>query len=152
LDKKLLQASLEQKGKQLTNDILYQIKNNEMIEDVVKKLLTQTTRNASLNKEIIQESIRNLRNTKENNVWEEFELRFKNVHEEFYNNLQQRYPDLTAFERRLCAFLRLNMTSKEISAITAQNPKSIDVARARLRKKIGITNEGIGLVEFLNTI
>ena len=152
LDKKLLQASLEQKGKQLTNDILYQIKNNEMIEDVVKKLLTQTTRNASLNKEIIQESIRNLRNTKENNVWEEFELRFKNVHEEFYNNLQQRYPDLTAHERRLCAFLRLNMTSKEISAITAQNPKSIDVARARLRKKIGITNEDIGLVEFLSTI
>jgi hypothetical protein len=123
-----------------------------MIEDVVKKLLTQTTRNASLNKEIIQESIRNLRNTKENNVWEEFELRFKNVHEEFYYNLQQCYPDLTTFERRLCAFLRLNMTSKEISAITAQNPKSIDVARARLRKKIGITNEGIGLVEFLNTI
>lgn len=152
LDKKLLQASLEQKEKQLTNDILYQIKNNEMIEDVVKKLLTQTTRNASMNKEIIQESIRNLRNTKENNVWEEFELRFKNVHEEFYNNLQQRYPDLTAHERRLCAFLRLNMTSKEISAITAQNPKSIDVARARLRKKIGITNEDIGLVEFLSTI
>jgi tetratricopeptide (TPR) repeat protein len=152
LDKKLLQASLEQKEKQLTNDILYQIKNNEMIEDVVKKLLTQTTRNASMNKEIIQESIRNLRNTKENNVWEEFELRFKNVHEEFYNNLQQRYPDLTAHERRLCAFLRLNMTSKEISAITAQNPKSIDVARARLRKKIGITNEDIGLVEFLSNI
>jgi tetratricopeptide (TPR) repeat protein len=152
LDKKLLQASLEQKEKQLTNDILYQIKNNEMIEDVVKKLLTQTSRDASMNKEIIQESIRNLRNTKENNVWEEFELRFKNVHEEFYNNLQQRYPDLTAHERRLCAFLRLNMTSKEISAITAQNPKSIDVARARLRKKIGITNEDIGLVEFLSTI
>ena len=152
LDKKLLQASLEQKEKQLTNDILYQIKNNEMIEDVVKKLLTQTSIDASMNKEIIQESIRNLRNTKENNVWEEFELRFKNVHEEFYNNLQQRYPDLTAHERRLCAFLRLNMTSKEISAITAQNPKSIDVARARLRKKIGITNENIGLVEFLNTI
>jgi hypothetical protein len=44
------------------------------------------------------------------------------------------------------------MTSKEISAITAQNPKSIDVARARLRKKIGITNEDIGLVEFLSNI
>lgn len=152
LDNKLLQSTLEQKEKQLTYDILNQIKSNEMIEDVVKKLLTQTTSSASLNKEIIQESIRNLKNTKENNVWEEFELRFKNVHEEFYNNLQLRFPDLTALERRLCAFLRLNMSSKEISAITFQNPKSIDVARARLRKKIGIANEDIGLVEFLNSI
>jgi DNA-binding CsgD family transcriptional regulator len=53
---------------------------------------------------------------------------------------------------RLGAFLRLNMTTKEIAAITGQMPRSIDVARTRLRKKLNLTNEDVGLVEFLSSI
>lgn len=60
----------------------------------------------------------------------------------FYKRLLADYPDLTKNELRLCAFLRLNLSSKEISSITQQTPHSITVARSRVRKKIGLeTNE-----------
>jgi DNA-binding NarL/FixJ family response regulator len=152
LEKKLLETFLEDKEKQLANDVLYQIKKNEIIKEVVSKLLHQTKQSTGINKEVVKEAIINLGRTTEENVWSEFEIRFKKVHSNFYDNLQLKFPDLTRNERRLCAFLRLNMSSKEISAISGQSSKTIDVARYRLRKKLGIANDEKGLIAFLNNI
>jgi hypothetical protein len=85
-------------------------------------------------------------------LWKEFECRFQQVHEQFYKTLTERFPDLTPSERRLCAFLKLNMTTKEISAMTRQNAKSIDVARTRLRKKLNLTGTDQNLITFLVTL
>ena len=152
LEKKLLETSLEDKEKQLANDVLYQIKKNEIIEEVVSKLLHQTKQSTGINKEVVKDAIKDLGRTTEENVWSEFEIRFKKVHANFYDNLQLKFPDLTRNERRLCAFLRLNMSSKEISAISGQSSKTIDVARYRLRKKLGIANDEKGLIAFLNNV
>ena len=73
--------------------------------------------------------------------WEEFEIRFQEVHTDFYSNLRKSYPELSNNEIRLCAFLKLNMTTKEIAAITYQSLNSIKVARYRLRKKLGLSKE-----------
>ncbi len=152
LEKKLLETSLGDKEKQLANDVLNQIQKNEIIKEVVSKLLHQTKQATGINKEVVKEAIKDLGRTTEENVWSEFEIRFKKVHANFYDNLQLKFPDLTRNERRLCAFLRLNMSSKEISAISGQSPKTIDVARYRLRKKLGIANDEKGLIAFLNNI
>jgi DNA-binding CsgD family transcriptional regulator len=61
-------------------------------------------------------------------------------------------PELSLNERRLCAFLRLNMTTKEIASITGQSPRSIEVARTRLRKKLNLTNSDTSLTDFLSHI
>jgi DNA-binding CsgD family transcriptional regulator len=63
-----------------------------------------------------------------------------------------KYPDLTQSELKLCAFLRLNMSTKEISELTGQRILTIDHARYRLRKKLGISNSEINLVTFLSQI
>jgi DNA-binding CsgD family transcriptional regulator len=75
------------------------------------------------------------------NIWVEFEKRFNDVHVDFYHSLSISHPDLTGNERKLCAFLKLDMSSKEIATITFQNAKSIDMARYRLRKKLGLEGE-----------
>jgi len=77
----------------------------------------------------------------DNTVWGEFEVRFQQVHQDFYEKLREKYPDLTPNEIKICAFLKLNMTTKDISAITFQTVKSIQVARNRLRKKMGISRD-----------
>jgi len=81
-------------------------------------------------------------------VWKEFEIRFQNVHSDFYKNLVNNFPDLTANELRLCAFLKLNLNTKEISSLTNQSVNSIDVARSRLRQKFGLTKKD-NLTSFL---
>jgi DNA-binding CsgD family transcriptional regulator len=77
----------------------------------------------------------------DNTVWAEFEMRFQQVHQDFYRKLHETYPDLTPNEIKICAFLKLNMTTKDISAITFQSVKSIQIARTRLRKRMGIERD-----------
>ena len=84
--------------------------------------------------------------------WKDFEIRFKEVHSEFYDKLQQKYPTLTNNERRLCIFLKLNMNTKEISSLTFQSVNSINAARTRLRKKLSITGEEVSLTGFIQSI
>ena len=66
-----------------------------------------------------------------------------------YRNLNEKFPNLTENEKKLCALLRLDMNTKDIASITRQNPSSIEVARTRLRKKLNISNTDISLNNFL---
>jgi len=59
----------------------------------------------------------------------------------FYKELHKAHPDLTPNEIKICAFIRLNMSTKEISAITHQTVKTINMARFRLRKKLNIDRD-----------
>jgi len=73
------------------------------------------------------------------------------VHNKFYNTLNSKFPDLTPNELKLCAFLRLNMSTKEIAAITYQSYNSLSTARYRLRKKLGL-DEHTNLITYLNQL
>jgi tetratricopeptide (TPR) repeat protein len=85
------------------------------------------------------------------NAWKEFEIQFNEVHPEFQTRLLEKFPDLTPAERRLCAFLRLNMNTREVASITGQTFKSIEVARTRIRKKLGISHES-NLANFITSL
>ncbi len=93
----------------------------------------------------IQTSLANLRCTLANNIadtnWKEFNNHFIEVHPDFYQNLYIIHIDLIPAELRLCALLRLNLSSKDISAIIHSKPDSIKVARNRLRKKLHLSEE-----------
>ena len=69
---------------------------------------------------------------------------------ELMKNLSASFPNLSMNERRLCALLSLNMSTKEISDITKQSLHSINVSRYRLRKKLGINNSDISIHKFLD--
>ena len=71
----------------------------------------------------------------------DFELYFKKLYTGFHETLQKKYPDLTSNEIRLCALLKLEMNTKEISSITFQSIRAIETARLRLRKKLGIPRD-----------
>lgn len=82
-------------------------------------------------------------------LWQELELNFEKINEEFYKNIITRFPDLTPNERKLCAYLRLNLSTKDICAITSQTLRSIEIARTRLRDKLGLKNSETDLNSFL---
>ena len=91
-----------------------------------------------------------LQKTPQDEIWEEFEVRFKQVYSTFYEKLRIDFPDLTPSELKLCALLRLNLSTKEICELSGQRPSSLDVARYRLRKKLGLSNSPVNLVTFLS--
>lgn len=152
LEKERLEKELEVKNKELTTNVIYQIKKNELLNEIAQNLIKHSSKFSKENQSLINSIISDLEKSKQDNTWEEFEIRFHQVHNEFYDKLNSLHPDLSLNERRLCAFLKLDMSTKEISSITGQSPRSIDVARTRLRKKLELTNSDSSLTDYLMSI
>jgi len=141
MEKQNLEMELEFRNKELSTHVMYLFKKNEFISSIISKLLAAKSKDNSENNVWIMEILREMQSNVDNTVWEEFERRFQQVHEDFYEKLRLKYSDLTPNEIKICAFMKLNMTTKDISAITFQSVKSIQVARNRMRKKMGITRD-----------
>jgi hypothetical protein len=153
LEQQKLKNELEFKNKEMATNVMALMKKNEMLSDITSQLIKIEEQAA---KEETKSSIRRvaleIENSTQGKIWEEFEMRFKQVHSEFYDKLNQRFPDLSPNEQRLCAFLKLNLSTKEISSITGQNARAIEMARFRLRKKLGISTQEVNLVTFISQI
>lgn len=150
IKRKELENEIDSKNKELTSNVMSLMRKNEILSEIAEKLLK--VRDDAVKddtKLAIQRIATELEQSTDKEIWEEFEVRFQQVHSEFYNKLLEKHPDLSPSEQRLCAFLRLNMTTKEISELTGQRTNSLEIARARLRKKLGITNTKENLISFL---
>jgi tetratricopeptide (TPR) repeat protein len=153
LEKEKIQSELNIKNRELTVNLLALIKKNEMLSDISNKLVQlELNAKGSETKETITKISQDLRNRTDDKMLNEFSMRFQEVHAGFYEKLLKSYPDLTQNELKLCAFLRLNMSTKDISELTGQQLASIDHARYRLRKKLNLSNSETNLVTFLSQI
>jgi tetratricopeptide (TPR) repeat protein len=137
---------LEIKNKELTYNAMCIVSNNETISRMIEKM--EAALNTDKSSGDIEQVLHNIRGMELDHTWKEFEVRFTQVHKEFYDKLNNEFPDLTPNEKKLCAFLRLNMTTKDIASITHQSVHSINVARTRLRKKLNLANSEENLVNF----
>ncbi len=70
-----------------------------------------------------------------------FEINFDKSHQEFYEKLSKNYPNLTSKDLRLCAYLKMNLSSKEIAPLLGISSQSVDVSRHRLRKKLNLDSK-----------
>lgn len=150
LEKELLTTELEVRDKQLATEVMHRIQNTSLVKDMVQRLMVVHSKTSKETRDEISKVVRGLEQTIEDRAWEDFELRFQQLHVDFYDRLQAYCPTLTTNERRLCAFIKLNMNTKEISALTGQSNNSITVARTRLRKKLGLNNTDVALVSFIS--
>lgn len=149
LEKENLEKDIKIKDKELTTSTMNLMQKNELIDDISDKLLKLKSSLDLESQHAIQRVVTDLQSNLRPELLKEFEFRFQQVHEEFFDILNARFPNLSPSERKLCAFLKLGMTTKEISAITYQNIKAIEIARTRLRKKLNLTNQDQNLVTFL---
>ena len=101
---------------------------------------------------IINELENILEEAKKDNIevlWPETEVTFEKINKSFFDNLYKKHPKLTKNEKKITALLRMNMSSREISRITHQNIRSVEMARTRLRKKLNLKRSD-NLVAFLS--
>ena len=83
--------------------------------------------------------------------WDVFKLYFEDVNKKFYQKLNEINPDLTTNDHRLCALIKLNMTSKEMASVLNVAPNSIKSSRYRLKKKLGLDVDA-NLEEFVRCL
>lgn len=146
----LLQEQVESKNRELASKALEVLRINETISSIIQRL-EEINSHGSEKSEYsasIREIAGELENHSRKNTWKEFDKIFKNIHNDFYENLLKEAPGLTASEIKVAALLRLNLSTKEIASISFKTEEGVKSARYRLRKKIGLSAED-NLVPFL---
>lgn len=137
LEEEQLKQKLEFNAKTLTANTLNLIQKNEILEKIKTK--AEEIKKASATD--LPAKINNLMHTVNfalniDKDWENFKLHFEQVHNNFFDNLKAKYPDLNSNDLKLCSLLKLNLDTKEIATIMDISPESVKVARSRLRKKL----------------
>ena len=117
-----------------------QLKNKQLEEEALARELD--LRNRELTAKSLIET--------KGKVYKDFDYYFTQTHPDFYKNLYRDFPDLTPYETHLCAYIKLNLDTKEIAEICGIAPASVKMARHRLRKSLGITDSETDLTKFLS--
>ncbi len=136
-----LEKEIETKDKEQKKIALNIIRKNEILSDLkesIEKLKSKSEgslKYSDLNSLKVS-IIENLNIDKERKSFEKY---IKEINSNFYQNLKKNYPNLTENEKKLCSLLRLKLSSKEIASILNISPKSVEVSRYRLRKKMNFT-------------
>lgn len=83
--------------------------------------------------------------------WEQFKMHFEEVHSDFFKRLRNNYVELTPKDLKLCAYLRMNLSTKEIAPLMSISVRGVEISRYRLRKKLGLEKDA-NLIEFMLNI
>lgn len=145
-----VEKDIELINRELVEKILKITEKNELINSTVALLDDFSDTLTKKQKAELENITRDLRIKGNKNQWEEFYGYFSEVYSQFYEKLEKEFPNLTLNEKRLCALLKLNMTTKDMAEITNLNVKSIEVARTRLRKTLNLTHSNLTLQEFFS--
>lgn len=152
LNRDIQQLNMEKLNRELASQALNIVRINERNTKLIKTLKSKLPNFIPENQKVISGIIDDFEKDKNELGWKEFEMRFSSVHSEFYKKLSEINPNLTLNEKRLCAFLLLDMTTKEISSVTGQTIRAIEQGRIRLRKQLGLTNLSVSLTSFLRNL
>ena len=134
-EKHILEVQIQAKASEVAGKSLSIAKQSEMIESIQKAL--ETENDMSNLKSSIKKSIKI--NAINKNEWQSFEKNLLQSNEEFVQRLTKKYPVLTSKDIKLCIYLRMNLSSKEIAPLMNISFRGVELHRYRLRKKIGLT-------------
>ena len=143
LQNEQLEKEMAGKSKELAVSTMSLIKKNEFLSSIKEKLKESE---ASSQVESVIKTIDKDISDKDN--WKFFKEAFSNADKDFFKKIKAKHPELTSNDLKLCAYLRLNLTSKEIAPLLNISVKSVEVKRYRLRKKMDLPRE-INLVDYI---
>ncbi len=139
--KRQMTLELDHKNRQLTSYTIDMAAINEFHQNVIGSLedIRASVGNIdTATQSKFAELRRQLQHYNDKPVSEDFRVYFDEVHPEFLKKLSARYPQLSKTDLRLCAYLHLGMSTKEIAALTYREVRTIDSQRNRLRKKLAL--------------
>lgn len=138
-----LKADIRNKSKQLANQTMDVLQKNRFLTDIKLEMIDLKKKAQS---EEVRSSMRKMirkidRNIEDEHTHKIFETNFDQVHENFLARLQVAFPNLSAKDLRLCAYLRLNLSSKEIAPLLNISVRGVEISRYRLRKKLNLNHQ-----------
>jgi len=138
-----LNQDIENKNRELAISTMSLINKNEVLNTIKNELISNDVEANNL--KVLKLIEGNLNNTKD---WQFFEEAFNNADKYFLDKIKKAHPNLSPNDLRFCAYLRLNLTSKEISPLLNITVRSVETKRYRLRKQMGLSHDS-SLVNYI---
>jgi ligand-binding sensor domain-containing protein/DNA-binding CsgD family transcriptional regulator len=148
-----LQLEIDSKNSELINFTMHLVQKGELLTDL-KSHMSKMTKliDNSIAHEELKKMIKVINDAeKMDKDWENFTNHFDKAHNSFTVNIKEKFPKLTANELKLCTFLRVNLSTKEIAQLMNISMRGVEISRYRLRKKLNLPTE-TSLFDFLNEI
>lgn len=145
-----LQAEIKSKNQELATSTMHLINKNEFINGMKQTLgnIIKRSKNQEVKNEI-SKLIQNIeKNIQQDDDWEHFAIHFDEVHGDFLQHLKNDFPNLSPQEMKLSAYLRMNLSTKEIAQLLNISVRGVEIARYRLRKKLDL-DRSVNLQEFI---
>jgi len=145
-----LQAELASKNRELANSAMSLVYKNELLQKISEEMTKLKDENG---KKLSEDQLRRIQKVIDDGMnderdWNLFESSFNEAHESFFKKLKANHPDLVPNDLKLCAYLHMNMSSKELASLLNISLRGVEIRRYRLRKKLGVPHDK-NLVEFL---
>ncbi len=149
-----LEHDIKHKSQELSNATMNVVRKNEILIDIANQISKiqesedKATLGATATKQLnkIQKMIQE--NISHDDDWQKFARNFDVVHENYLKRLVERFPQFNVNDQRLCAYLKMGLSSKEIAPLLNMSYRSVEMSRYRLRKKMGLSRD-VNLAEFL---
>jgi len=145
-----LEQELAQKSREIANVATNIVYKNELLNNLQEELLNIKDKGGNkLSADQLQKINKLMDNARsDERDWDVFEKSFNESHENFFKKLKADYPSLSPNDLKLCAYLRLNMSSKDMASLLNITTRGVEIRRYRLRKKFNLPTEK-NLTEFL---
>ena len=155
LQNERLALEIKHKNSELASSAMHLINKNEFM-NTIKVGIKDLIRDGEVHNSSTAKGLKRLakdieRNIAEDENWDRFEMHFDQVHGDFIKKMKGKFPDLTPQELKLSAFLRMNMSSKEIAHLLNITVRGVEISRYRLRKKLPLERND-NLVEYMMKI
>ena len=132
----ILENDFELQNKKLASKALVLLQLNETLTDIGKQIARLKEKLPLPDKAGLNEIEHEIRRVTRSNIWKEFNLAFNNVHNSFYDKLLKISPDLSSTEIKVAALLKLNLSTKEIAALTFKSESAVKSVKHRLKNKL----------------
>ncbi len=138
-----LEADINFKNSELASSAMHLVKKGELIAKLKAELthLMKGVENTQINSEIKKLIKAVSEDDNMDKEWESFSKHFDKVHSDFSVELKEKHPTVTPNELKLCAYLRMNLSTKEIAQLMNISVRGVEISRYRLRKKLAISSE-----------
>lgn len=151
-----LEHDIKHKSEELSNITMNVIRKNEILLDIASKLAKVQDSIASGDPAANERQIAKIQRLIQDNIshdddWKGFTKNFDIVYENYTRHLTERHPELNAGDLRICCYLKMGLSSKEIAPLINISYRSVEMTRYRLRKKMGLSRD-INLTEYLQKI
>ena len=147
------QLELDNRNRELTSFTMFLQQKNRMLSDINDSLneIKKESKSEELNSKLERIKRKIVKGTDDENDWRRFRLYFEQIHPDFFSKLRLQCEKLSLNELRHCAYIKMNLSQHEVADLLYVQPKTVEVARYRIKKKLGLSSKD-NLLLFISTL